>query len=197
MKIIYFEKIDSTNKYAKENIETLSDKTVVIADFQTNGYGQFQRAWLDAGGENIYMTFVLKPKGLQQEHVNLTLYLAEIVCELINTELQNGKEKENSTSQLKDYASMPLCINASIKAPNDVLINGKKVCGILAESITKGNKLKGIALGIGINLNSKAENIIRIDKPATSINLELGHDVKKQEFVEKLIEKFFEKYDEF
>lgn len=175
MKTIYFEKIDSTNKYAKENIETLADKTIIIADFQTNGYGQFRRAWHDAGGENIYMTFVLKPKSLQQEHVNLTKYLAEIVC-----------------LQLEEIGLSPV-----IKAPNDVLINGKKVCGILAESITKGNKLKGIALGIGINLNSKAENLEQIDQPATSVSLELGHAVNKQEFTGKIIEKFFMGYEDF
>ncbi len=177
MNIISFKKLDSTNKYAKENFDNLADKTVIIADCQTNGYGQFQRAWVDAGGENIYMTFILKPQSLLQEHINLTLCLAEVVCDLINGKLQ---EKI-----------------ASIKPPNDVLINGKKVCGILAESITKGDKLKGIALGIGINLNSHAENLQKIDQPATSVSHELGHEINKQEFIDKLINKFFEKYDIF
>lgn len=205
MNIICFEKINSTNKYAKENIETLADKTIIISDCQTNGYGQFQRAWVDAGGENVYMTFVLKPSEvLQQEHVELTLCLAEVVCELINAEFEEGKrergkaeflQSENSTYQLKDYASMHPCLYASIKPPNDVLINGKKVAGILAESITKGNKLKGIALGIGINLNSSAEILQTIDQPATSLSLEFGHEIKKQEFIEKLIEGFFSVYD--
>lgn len=173
MNIISFEKLDSTNKYAKENIETLADKTIIIADCQTNGYGQFQRAWVDAGGENVYMTFVLKPQVLLQEHVNLTNYLAQVLC-----------------NQFAELGLAPV-----IKPPNDVLINGKKVCGILAESITKGDKLKGIALGVGVNLNSKVENLQKIDQPATSISFELGREINKQEFIDNLIESFFKNYN--
>ncbi len=158
MNIISFEKLDSTNKYAKDNFDNLDDKTIIIADCQTNGYGQFQRAWVDAGGENIYVTFVLKPKTLQQEHVDLTNYLAEVLC-----------------NQFTELGLTPM-----IKPPNDVLINGKKVCGILAESITKGDKLKGIALGVGINLNSQIENLQKIDQPATSVSLELGREINKR-----------------
>lgn len=173
MNIISFEKLDSTNKYAKENFDNLIDKTVIIADCQTNGYGQFQRAWVDAGGENIYMTFVLKPQSLKQEHVHLTNYLAEVIC-----------------NQFEELELSPV-----IKPPNDVLINGKKIAGILAESITKGDKLKGIALGIGINLNSHAQNLQKIDQPATSVSHELGHEINKQEFIDKLIKSFFENYN--
>lgn len=191
MNIIYFEKIDSTNKYAKENIETLVDKTIIIADCQTNGYGQFQRAWVDTGGENIYMTFVLKPsETLQQEHVGLTKILAEVVCKLIDAEYKEKGKREKGKGNAETNENY-----ASIKPPNDVLINGKKVAGILAESITKGDKLKGIALGIGINLNSSAEILQTIDQPATSVSLELGHEINKQEFIKKLIECFFSVYE--
>ena len=61
MEVIHFETVDSTNKYAKNNIENLSDKTVISADIQTNGYGRFKRDWVDLGRENIYMSMVLKP----------------------------------------------------------------------------------------------------------------------------------------
>jgi BirA family biotin operon repressor/biotin-[acetyl-CoA-carboxylase] ligase len=216
MDIISFEKLDSTNKYAKENIENLADKTVISADCQTNGYGQFQRVWVDAGSENVYMTFVLKPSDtLQEVHANLTQYLAVVVCEQLNTLMENGKCEEDAkkmengkwkmeneelslrgVNEVSDAAiQKEICV--SIKAPNDVLVNGKKVAGILAESITKGNKLKGIVLGIGINLNSAAENLQTIDQPATSVSLELGQKINKQEFMQKLIENFFANYDEF
>jgi len=176
MNIISFEKLDSTNKYAKDNIKTLADKTVISADCQTNGYGRFQRVWIDVGSENIYMTFVLKPSGILQEvHANLTQYLSVVLCK-----------------QLEEINLSP-----TIKFPNDVLLNGKKISGILAESITKSGKLKGIVLGIGINLNSKAESLKIIDQPATSISLELGQKINKQEFMQKLIQNFFKNYDEF
>lgn len=176
MNIISFEKLDSTNKYAKENIENLSDKTIVSADCQTAGYGRFQRSWVDVGSENIYMTFVLKPSDtLQETHANLTQYLSVCLCK-----------------QLEE-----MNLNPQIKWPNDVLLNNKKVCGILAETVIKGGKLKGIVLGIGVNLNAPIENLEKIDRPATSINLELGQKINKEEFMKKLIENFFVDYDEF
>lgn len=176
MNIISFEKLDSTNTYAKLNIKRLADKTVVSADFQTNGYGRFERSWIDLGTENIYITFVLKPSDtLSFEHANLTQYLSVVICK-----------------QLEELGLSP-----QIKWPNDVLLNGKKVCGMLAETVMKGSMLKGIALGVGINLNASFDSLDTIDKPATSLNLELGHAVDKQEFMEKLIENFFENYDEF
>lgn len=176
MNILYFKKIDSTNKYAKHNIDVLPDKTIISADFQTNGYGRFERSWVDLGTENIYMTFVLKPSDkLSETYANLTQYLSVSLCK-----------------QLEE-----LNLNPKIKWPNDVLLNNKKVCGILAETVIKGGKLKGIALGIGINLNASAKNLETIDRPATSLNIELNCPVNKQEFMEKLIENFFENYNEF
>ena len=175
MKIICFDKIDSTNTYAKLNIDDLEDMSVISADFQSAGRGRFTRSWVDLGSENIYMTIILKPEELLQVHSNLTQYLSVCLCKMI--EEQGLKPK--------------------IKWPNDVLLNGKKVCGILAESIIKGGKLKGIVLGIGVNLNASAENLDKIDRPATSVNLELGKNINKKEFMENLLEKFFANYDEF
>lgn len=176
MNIISFENLDSTNKYAKENIDNLVDKTIISADCQTNGYGRFKRSWIDVGADNIYMTFVLKPSDtLLPVYSNLTQYLSVILCK-----------------QLEE-----ICPQPKIKWPNDVLLNGKKVCGILAESVVKGGKLKGIVLGIGINLNSSSEKLELIDRPATSVNLELEQKIDKKVFMEKLIENFFKNYDEF
>ena len=76
-------------------------------------------------------------------------------------------------------------------------MNGKKVCGILAETVIRGSSLKGIVLGIGINLNASAESLEEIDRPATSINIELKAKIDKQEFMANLIESFFENYDQF
>lgn len=176
MNIIRFETLDSTNAYAKKNIEQLEDRTVISTDIQTAGYGRFDRVWVDLGEENIYMTFVLKPsETLCETHANLTQYLSVCLCEVI-----------------EDINLVP-----QIKWPNDVLLSGKKVCGILAESVIKGGKLKGIVLGIGVNLNASLENLGTIDRPATSLNLELGCNVDKNEFMQKLVDRFFLKYEEF
>ena len=176
MNMLQFDKLDSTNTYAKQNIDMLEDKTIVSTNVQTSGYGRFTRSWVDLGTENIYMTFVLKPSdSLSEKHANLTQYLSVTLCKQLET--------------------LGLC--PQIKWPNDVLLKGKKVCGILAETVVKGGKLKGIALGIGVNLNASAQSLDEIDRPATSVNLEIGHDINKQEFMQKLVEGFFVNYDEF
>lgn len=175
MDIILYEKLPSTNTYVKQNIEFLFDKSVVIAETQLVGRGRFERRWVDVGPNNAYMTFVLKPaSSLCPEHANLTQYLSVILC--------------------KQLESMGL--SPQIKWPNDVLLNGKKVSGILAESSIRGGKLIGIALGIGVNLNVQQCLLDRIDRPATSVNLELGHAIDKHDFRKILIDMFFESYDE-
>lgn len=176
MNIVYFEKIGSTNTYAKENIDSLADKTIISANIQTNGYGRFQRSWVDLGSENIYMTFVLKPPDkIKDVYANLTQYLSVCICK-----------------QFEELGIFPY-----VKWPNDVLINNKKICGILAETVIKGGKLKGIALGVGINLNASTESLNLIDRPATALNLELSKNINKKEFMEDLINRFFADYDEF
>lgn len=176
MNIITFETLDSTNTYAKKNIDDLADRTIISTNIQTNGYGRFERSWVDLGTENIYMTFILKPsEQLSQVHANLTQYLSICLCK-----------------QLEELNLLP-----QIKWPNDVLLGGKKVCGILAETVIKGGKLKGIVLGIGVNLNTSLKAVDEIDRPATSVNLEFGQPINKQVFMENLIKFFFENYDEF
>ncbi len=176
MNIIKFNKLDSTNKYAKENIDFIRDKTIISADVQTKGYGRFNRKWVDLGSDNIYMSFVLKPSNIFSEvYSNLTQYLSVCLCNL-----------------LEEYGLIP-----QIKWPNDVLVNNKKICGILAETVFCANTLKGIVLGIGINLNASLNYINQIDRPATAMNLELQEKIDKEIFINKLVNSFFLNYDKF
>lgn len=175
MNIIYFDELNSTNTYAKENIDNLSDKTVISADSQTGGYGRFDRVWVDLGADNIFLSFVLKPsEKMETVYTNLTQYLSVCLCK-----------------ELETFGLSP-----QIKWPNDVLLNGKKVCGILAEAVVRGGMLKGIVLGIGVNLNSQSHALSLIDRPATALNLE-GINVDKNDFIERLVNSFFENYEEF
>lgn len=176
MNIIFFEKIDSTNTYAKSNIDDLADKTVISTDVQTKGRGRFDRSWTDLGKENIYMTIILKPSNqFSDVYSNLTQYLSVILCR-----------------QLEEMGLSP-----KIKWPNDVLLNGKKVCGILAESVLRAGELKGLVLGIGINLKASEEQLAQIDRPATALNIETNKQINKNEFMQKLLESFFKEYDDF
>ena len=176
--LLWLEDVDSTNLYAKKNIKTLKDKTVVCANRQTSGRGRFNRKWIDLGEGNIFMTIVLKPSNnFSKVFPNITQYLSVVLC---NT--------------LEEYG-----INPSIKWPNDVLVDKKKIAGILSESVLQGSEIKGIALGIGINLNSDKNSLSKIeDKEATALNIELGREkINKDEFISKLLDKFFDNYDKF
>ena len=125
MKKIYLSEVDSTNLYAKSNIENLADKSIVHAANQTAGRGRLQRTWVNLGEGNLFLTFVLKPSNSFNEvYSNLTQYLSVVLCKI-----------------LEEYGLKP-----QIKWPNDVLINGKKIAGILSETVMQGSLFKGRGL---------------------------------------------------
>lgn len=173
---IYIENIDSTNLWAKSNIETLDDKTVVYADAQTQGRGRLQRTWVDLGKGNLFMSLVLKPgENFDERYANLTQYLSVCLCKI-----------------LENYNLTP-----EIKWPNDVLINGKKIAGILSEASVRGTTFKGLVLGIGVNLNAREEDFVQIDKKVTALNLEIGKTIDMIEFKNDLVKEFFKNYEKF
>ena len=168
-KLIHFNSINSTNVWAKENLEKLSDKTIVFADIQSEGHGRFQRKWISDIPDNIYCSIVLKPEKKKYLH-NLTQYLSIVLCKTI-----------------EEYNVKP-----EIKWPNDVLVNKKKIAGILCE-FTKSNT---VVLGIGINLNMKQNDLNRISQPATALNIETSKIIDRDCFFKNFINKFFDEYDE-
>lgn len=172
---IFLENIDSTNLWAKTNIEELEDKTIVFAGAQTQGRGRLQRKWVDLGKGNLFMSIVLKPDKNYEHYANLTQYLSVTLCKT-----------------LEEYGIKP-----EIKWPNDVLVNGKKIAGILAETSVKGTKFKGLVLGIGVNLNADEKDFSKIDKKVTSLNLEVGETIDMVEFKNKLVTSFFKDYNQF
>lgn len=177
-RIIYFNKLESTNKYALDNILQLDDRTIIRARTQTNGYGRFKRKWISDDYDNLYFSIVLKPSENLDNTLplpNLTQYMSVIIAELI--------EKYGLTPE--------------IKWPNDVKINRKKVSGILSETSIRGNKLNGIVIGVGINLNTKRDVLSKIDQPATSISLELKKETDPDIFLRSLLNAFFDEYDTF
>lgn len=178
MNIIRLEEVDSTNLYAKKNLINLPDKSIILADRQTSGRGRFDRSWIDLGNDNIFMSIILKPSdNFMHCYPNLTQYLSLVLCQTI-----------------EEYGLAP-----KIKWPNDVLIDGKKIAGILSETVMHGNTFNGLVLGVGINLNSDNESLTLIkDKEATALNLEISVDkIDKEEFLNNLLDKFFDNYDKF
>ena len=177
VKVIQLEEVDSTNSYGKKHIYEFEDKTAIITKKQTSGRGRLNRSWVDLGEENLFLSIILKPSETFNEiYPNLTQYLSVTLCKVIES-----------------YG-----IQTQIKWPNDVLIDGKKIAGILSETVMQGQKLKGIVLGVGVNLNSNHEKINAIpNKIATSLNIETQKAIDLKEFLNKLLTEFFEHYDEF
>ncbi len=178
MELLYLETVDSTNKYAKEYIKELSDKTVVYTYNQTSGRGRLERKWNYMGEDNIYASIVLKPSSEMKEvYSNLTQLLCVVLAEVM--------EEYNPISPPK------------IKWPNDIRINGKKISGILAEGVNNGKHFDGLVLGFGVNLNVSKDVLDKIDQPATSLNIEAGECIDKDVFLKKVLERFCLLYNRF
>ncbi|MFC1485237.1 biotin--[acetyl-CoA-carboxylase] ligase [bacterium] len=178
MKFLHFTEVDSTNIYALKNINNLKDKTVVFADTQTAGKGRNNRRWISGFPNNLYMSVVLKPSYSLEENFplfNITQYMAVVVCRLLAL-----------------YQ-----VDASIKWPNDILVNDKKIAGILSETCIQGNELQGMIVGLGVNLNMTNESLSKIDQRAVSLNILLGKSISRDEFLHKLLDLFFFNYNEF
>lgn len=177
MKVIKLEEAESTNGYAKMYIDTIPDKTAIHALRQTAGRGRLNRSWEDLGDGNLFVSIVLKPSNTFSDiYSNLTQYLSVALCKV-----------------LEAYSIKP-----EIKWPNDVLVNGKKIAGILSETVMHSQILDGIVLGIGVNLNAEKENLSLVkDKPITSVNLETGKNVDVDVFLNELLTEFFKNYEEF
>ncbi len=176
MDYLYLEEIDSTNKYAKERISDIKDKTVVYTFKQTAGRGRLQRKWSYLGEDNIYASIVLKPsRDYKEVYSNLTQLLCVVLAEVF-----------------EEYNICP-----KIKWPNDIRVNRKKISGILAEAVSGVNGLEGLILGFGVNLNTKIEILSKIDQPATSLNIETGKYIDKEVFLKNVIDKFCLYYNNF
>lgn len=174
--IIHFDELDSTSVYSHQHLEELEDFQVVSCDLQIAGHGQFERSWFSSNknGGNIYISIILKPNNI--EHLNeLTRYVALI-----------------GANTLKEYG-----LNPTFKYPNDILINGKKIAGFLAESEFLGQTCKGVIVGCGINLNLTSDELKNIDILATSIFNETNKQVNKQEFLDKFLSNFENEYNDF
>lgn len=152
--IQYYSKLDSTNTKAWELIsENAENGTVIITDNQLKGRGRQANKWISIPGKSLTFSIIIYPKALPSQ-VNLYSLIAGLAI----------------TDCLIEHN-----IQAQLKWPNDVLINGKKVGGILCESRISGGVIKSLVIGIGLNVN---ENITELPEElrdnATSLMIESG-----------------------
>jgi BirA family biotin operon repressor/biotin-[acetyl-CoA-carboxylase] ligase len=163
-RVIYYPKLESTMDEAKRQAQQgAAEGTVVIAEEQTAGRGRIKRAWLSPRG-SIALSIILYPEVGYLSSLIMVASLGVVHC----IEKVTGLKPE-------------------IKWPNDVLINGKKVCGILVESEVKGNRAAYATLGIGINVNIKLSAFPEIQPLATSLSHELGRDVSQLDMLRCLL----------
>ena len=172
-KIFSFETIDSTNNCAKALAACWAEEgTVVLAEEQTAGRGRLGRTWLAAPNENLTFSLVLRPE-LPSEAMNLLpLYAAVGVAEAI----------EKTTG-----------LAVECKWPNDLIIGGKKLAGILLEGSLKEESVDYVVIGIGLNVN-QTDFPPDLASRATSLRLESGRDVDRAELLRTILRTLEEHY---
>lgn len=168
-RIISLDETDSTNLQAcRLGDEGADDGLVVIADRQSSGKGRMGRQWESPGGVNLYASILLRPPVLPFEAPKLTFLSAVAVCRAI----------KNCTG-----------LQPTVKWPNDILLNGDKVAGLLNEMSSETDQVHYVILGIGVNLNMRAEQFpADLRYPATSLAIATGKTVSRLAFTRSLLQ---------
>jgi BirA family biotin operon repressor/biotin-[acetyl-CoA-carboxylase] ligase len=166
-KVVHFNLTTSTNAVARQMAdEGIEEGTVVVAESQTRGKGRLGRKWITKPG-GVWMSVVLRPRIDPAHAASITLLAAVSVAKALRGE---GAE-------------------AVIKWPNDVLVNGKKICGILTEMSAETDAVSFVVLGIGVNVN----NPVPLET-ATTLKAELGRKVDRVRLVQAMLEQLEEDY---
>lgn len=172
--LYYYEETDSTNLRIRQLAdEGACEGTLAVSDKQSAGRGRRGRGWISPPGMNIYMSLLLKPDIDPTDAPMITIIMAQAVCDAIP--------------------------GSCIKWPNDIVINGRKVCGILTEMVLDGDQIRDVTVGVGINVNQSDRELFpqEIRETATSLRLECGHDVDRAELVARIMEMFEKLYEQF
>lgn len=175
-KMIHFNSLESTNKTAKEVAVVNDEGTVVVAEQQTKGKGRLGREWISPNRKGLYFSVILKPDTDPTKVAKLTLLGAASV----------------------NRGLLDLGIQSLIKWPNDIVINGKKVAGILTEMSCELGTINHIIIGIGINVNQSREEIpYDLRDRATSLLMESGKAINRKELFAAILNRLDQFYMEF
>lgn len=174
--VLYFAETDSTNTEAKKAAENGAPHgTLAVAEHQTGGKGRRGRTWDSPGGTGIFMSLILRPDMAPPHASMLTLVAALAAAKGIEACAQ---------------------VESLIKWPNDIVINGRKICGILTEMSADPDCINYVVVGIGINVNMEQfpEEICQV---AASIYTESGRKLKRSVLISAVMEAFEEYYSAF
>lgn len=173
-----FDEVDSTMTKAQELVASGSPEgTLVLAEQQNAGKGRMGRKWHSPPGKGIWMSLILKPRIPLHFTPQLTLLTAVALCRAIRRTVH---------------------VEVGIKWPNDLLIQGRKISGILLESGAEDERIQYIVAGVGISVNLVAEDYPEeLKKIATSLAIEAGHLVDREALLTNFLQDFEELYDLF
>ena len=169
---VYAEEIDSTNTFLLDKRDkNLVDGTVVFAEKQNKGRGRKDRVWYSVKDQNLYFSILLTNKKYLGRNINLVNLASSLaVAQAIENLFQ---------------------LNTNLKWPNDVLIKGKKVSGILLEASSQGSRVERLIIGIGINVNQTVfQGSFNI--PPTSIKLETNENIERERLLAEALNIFEE-----
>ena len=176
--VFFSSELGSTNEWAKELAAYgAAEGTVAVAETQTCGRGRLGREWGSPKG-GLWFSVVLRPEFKPAEAVRL-VFVADLAVAEVLRELYGLK--------------------AETKWPNDVLVNGRKVCGILTEMNTTGKKVNYVIVGVGVNANFDVKKTFPegLWDSATTLEAEFGRKVRLEELFRALLEKLESIYDQF
>lgn len=176
--LIFLDSIDSTNSYGKKISESdFMEGTVIITEEQTAGRGRLGREWVSPKGNGVYLSIMLKPDIKPIQATQITIIAAYAVAKTIRDVFK---------------------LNALIKWPNDIVINGRKVCGILTEMGAEIDKVNYLIVGIGINANIEKKQLSDYDlETATSLRIEIGERIDRKTLLSKVLTNFEKLYLDF
>ncbi|MEW9078881.1 biotin--[acetyl-CoA-carboxylase] ligase [Terrisporobacter glycolicus] len=171
--IIHLESVDSTNDYLKKIGNDVQDGTVVISEEQTKGKGRLGRNWQSKSKEGIWMSIILKPEIIPYKAPFITLIAGAAIVKALNN----------------------LQVSANIKWPNDIIINNKKVSGILTELSAEIERINYVVVGIGMNVKS-LDFDKELEEKATSLYKENYH-LSRVEIVSQVLYEFENLYNDY
>lgn len=173
-----YETVESTQLLAHQAAsQGAAEGTLVIAEMQTGGKGRLGRSWYSPRHAGIWMSLVLRPDIPLSRAPQITLLTAVAMVKTIKQETG---------------------LDADIKWPNDILLNGKKVCGILTELQAEADRINYLIVGIGVNVNTPVEAFpAELRTIATSLRQESGRMIRRAAFIQTFCAQFEQLYQEY
>ncbi len=174
--IIHFNSIGSTNTEAKKIAYDKKEGTIIVGEEQISGKGRMGRSWVSTKGKGIWMSIILKPEISPVKVPQITQIAAAAVAKALED----------------------LDVDVNIKWPNDIIINGKKICGILTEMSAEINMVNYAVLGIGMNVNNKENDFLgELKNKASSLFIEGKKEYSRKDIFVGIINHFEVFYDEY